>query len=176
MAKKIGKVSSPQGIFRKGMEDVGGLMNALYEEAKCGCGIDCCNGLLVLPNYNSNSGDVDGYFGLYVVDGELVVGDVETARAAIKEFKADPLISATSVSISGCPVATLTTTATVQLTATVLPTGSLQEGTWLSLTPSVATVNGAGLVTPVADGTSIIRFTSTDGAFVANCTITVNLP
>ena len=57
----------------------------------------------------------------------------------------------------------------------MLPTGSLQTGTWASSTPGVATVNSSGLVTPVADGTTNITFATTDGGFVATCAITVAL-
>lgn len=140
----------------------------------CHCGIDCCYGYIRLPNYNSLSGDTETY-AMYLVDGEWVIEPEADAIAAIKAFKTNSLVSATSVSITGCPEADVTTTDPIQLTATVLPTGSLQTGTWASSTPATATVNSSGLVTPVADGTTNITFTTTDGGFVATCAITVAL-
>lgn len=142
-------------------------------DASCDCGINCCEGYIKLPNYNSDSGDATTA-ALYVVDGELVIGTVESAEIAIKAFKANAFISATSASISGCtPLVNLLEGATRQLTATVLPVGSLQTGVWTTSAGGTATVSVAGLVTAVAAGTATITFTSTDGAFTATCVVTV---
>ncbi|MBO5390496.1 MAG: Ig domain-containing protein [Pseudomonas sp.] len=47
--------------------------------------------------------------------------------------------------------------ATTPLTATVLPSGASQTVTWLSASPSIATVNAStGVVTGVAIGSSVI--------------------
>ncbi len=142
-------------------------------DASCDCGINCCDGYIKLPNYNSHSGDTTTV-ALYVVDGELVIDTVEDAIADIKTLKANALISATSASISGCtPLVNLLEGATRQLTATVLPVGSLQTGAWTTSAAGTATVSVAGLVTAVAAGTATITFTSTDGAFTATCVVTV---
>ena len=55
-----------------------------FTDPDCGCGIDCCSGILVLPNYSSETGQILNYFGAYFVDGVLEVDTVENAKAAIK--------------------------------------------------------------------------------------------
>lgn len=166
-------IKIPQG-YAKDWKGKAITSGAALLNGNCECGIECCHGYLRLPNYNSNSGDTETY-AAYLVDGEFVIEPEADAIATIKAFKANSLVSATSVSITGCPEGDVTTTATIQLTATVLPAGSLQTGTWASSTPATATVNSSGLVTPVADGTTNITFTTTDGGFVATCAITVAL-
>ena len=137
------------------------------------CGFECCDGYLKLPGYNSVSGDSETV-ALYVVDGELVITDVTTAKAAIKAFKSNVLISATSVVISGCSEDDLVEDVdTLQLTRVVLPSGSSQAGTWTSSSPLVASVSVGGLVTALSVGTTTITFTSTDGAFTDTCLVTV---
>lgn len=142
-------------------------------DASCDCGINCCDGYIKLPNYNSDSGDATTA-ALYIVDGALVIGTVASAEAAIKAFKANVLVSATGVTISGCPDGdVLIPLDTYQLTKTVLPAGSLQTGTWTSSAPLIATVSVGGLVTGISAGTATITFTTTDGSFTATCIITV---
>ncbi|MBP8762220.1 MAG: Ig-like domain-containing protein [Acetoanaerobium sp.] len=151
------------------------LQLALAEASKCGCGIDCCYGYLTLPNYNSNSGDVDEFVALYVVDGVLKINDIPTAKNEIKGYQTNSLVSATGVVIEGCPEGALQTDYTVQLAAVVNPSGALQTGTWTSSVPTRATVSNTGLVTSVGEssGPTTIKFVSTDGAFEATCIITV---
>lgn len=62
---------------------------------------------------------------------------------------------------------------TLQLTASVYPLGASQAGTWSSSSPSIATVSSGGLVTAVANGSTTITFTSTDGSFTDTSVITV---
>jgi uncharacterized protein YjdB len=63
------------------------------------------------------------------------------------------------------------------LAATVAPADATNKNvTWVSSSPSVATVSGAGLnatVSPVAAGTAAIIVTTQDGGFVATCNVTV---
>ena len=149
------------------------LSGADLLQGNCECGIDCCYGYLRLPNYNSNSGDTETY-ALYIVDGELVIEPEVDAKAAIKAFKANTLISATSVTLTGCLLGTdLVEATTRQLTAVVNPTGSLQTGVWTSNEIGLATVSSTGLVTAVSEGVAIITFTSTDGGFTGTCAINV---
>lgn len=146
---------------------------ASTEVANCGMGLDFKNGQLILPNYNPVSGDVDGFYSIYIVDGNITVNPVATAKSAIQAYCSNSAISATSVTISGCTGGSLAPLATRQLTATVLPSGAIQTGAWTSSAPAKATVNSSGLVTAVAAGTSTITFTSADGGFTATCLITV---
>jgi uncharacterized protein YjdB len=150
------------------------LQDALANDTKCGCGINCKEGFIALPNFNSESGDIDGFYALYIVDGEITVDTVENAKADIKSFCSNSFVSATSVTLSGCPSAAVTDEAApFQLTATVNPTGALQTGTWTTTSGAVATVNSSGVVTIVGLGSATITFTSTDGGFTATCSILV---
>lgn len=149
---------------------------ALKQLGECGSGADLDYGFIILPSYNSQSGDIDNYVGLYIVDGEVVVDTVENVKAAICNFKDNTYVSARGVTISGCPATgTYAGGQTVQLTATVSPSGALQTGTWSSSNAALATVSSSGLVTigSEANGTVTITFTSTDGQFTATCAIVV---
>ena len=67
------------------------------------------------------------------------------------------------------------TGATAQLTATVSPTNASNSSvSWASSNTSVAKVSNSGLITAVADGTSVITVTANDGSGKsASCTVTV---
>ena len=67
---------------------------------------------------------------------------------------------------------------TASLTATVTPDNAANKNiTWSSSNSSVATVNANGTVTAVANGTSDITATATDGSGVsAKCSVTVRVP
>ena len=148
---------------------------ALKQLGECGAGFDLDYGFVILPDFNGDSGDIDGYVGLYIVDGALVIDTVDNVRSAICAFRSNDFVSATSVTISGCPTSgTYADGETVQLTAVVNPTGALQTGTWSTSNALIATVSSTGLVTAkLLDGTAVITFTSTDGAFTGTCSITV---
>ena len=60
------------------------------------------------------------------------------------------------------------------LIATVQPSdATIQNVTWSSDKPEVATVDANGKVTAVSAGTATITVTTEDGGFTANCTVTV---
>lgn len=68
----------------------------------------------------------------------------------------------------------ITTGNTAQLSASVLPEGSPQGVTWSSSNSEVASVDEAGLVTAIAEGTAVVTATSSaDSSKSASCTITV---
>lgn len=148
----------------------------IYVDPECGYYIHP-DGYLILPNFNPVSGDIDSKVALMVIDGSVTIMTVAEAETTVCTYKENVAPSATSVVITGCLVGTnLTAGATRQLTATVLPSGAIQTGTWTSDDTDVATVNASGLVTSVAPGTVTITFTSTDGGFTATCVITVIAP
>lgn len=63
---------------------------------------------------------------------------------------------------------------TASLTATVTPEDATEQGViWSSDDENIATVDGNGLVTGVAEGTVTITVTTVDGGFTAACTVTV---
>jgi uncharacterized protein YjdB len=171
---KSKKVKIKQGIVHVGLKGFTDLNEALAHNTLCGAGIDPIKGMVVLPNYNSSSGDIDGFYAVTIVDGEIALYPAETFRQMASGYKCNPLVSATGVIISGCPTGSVDVEdGTFTLAASVQPSSALQTGTWTSLQPLIATVSSAGVVTPLAAGTATIRFTSTDGNFIANCTITV---
>jgi len=60
------------------------------------------------------------------------------------------------------------------LTAIVHPdNATTADVTWISDTPSVATVTSGGVVTAVAPGTATVTATTVDGGMTASCTVTV---
>lgn len=62
----------------------------------------------------------------------------------------------------------------LQLSASVLPEGSPQGVTWSSSNTEVASVDEAGLVTAIAEGTAVVTATSSaDSSKSASCTVTV---
>jgi uncharacterized protein YjdB len=67
---------------------------------------------------------------------------------------------------------------TLQLTATVVPSGAINPGvTWTSGSPGVATVDSTGLVTAVGSGTTTITATATDGSGLTGAlAVTVAIP
>lgn len=68
----------------------------------------------------------------------------------------------------------ITTGNTAQLSASVLPEGSPQGVTWSSSNSEVASVDEAGLVTAIAEGTAVVTATSSaDSSKFASCTVTV---
>lgn len=68
----------------------------------------------------------------------------------------------------------ITTGNTAQLSASVLPEGSPQGVTWSSSNTEVASVDEAGIVTAIAEGTAVVTATSSaDSSKSASCTVTV---
>jgi len=85
------------------------------------------------------------------------------------------VISVTDVSLSDNSLQ-LDVGQTYQLIETVYPTDAADQSvTWSSDNSSVASVDNAGLVTAVSEGSAIITVTTNDGAYTDYCTMTVNL-
>lgn len=82
-------VKFKQGVASKGSKNIESLKDALAADAKCGCGIECdCYGMLVLPNWNSTTGEREDGWAIYIVDGAIQVADKATAEAEIDGYKA----------------------------------------------------------------------------------------
>ncbi|MBR3091878.1 MAG: Ig-like domain-containing protein [Bacteroidaceae bacterium] len=87
-------------------------------------------------------------------------------------------VLATGVTLSQSSITLTNAGETATLTATVAP-GNVTDGsvTWTSSDETVATVNGEGVVTAVANGSATITVTTNDGTnLTATCTITVAIP
>lgn len=79
-----------------------------------------------------------------------------------------------SVVIAQGDKATVAMDETLQLTAVITPEGATnQKVAWTSEAPATATVDGTGLVTPVALGKTKVTVTTEDGKFTAVCEIEV---
>ncbi len=86
-----------------------------------------------------------------------------------------PIVPVTGVVLDK-PEAMIAPIETLTLKATVQPENATnQKISWSSDNEEVATVDGNGLITPVADGTANITVTTEDGGKEAICALTVNL-
>ncbi|WNJ19053.1 Ig-like domain-containing protein [Pontibacter sp. G13] len=82
-------------------------------------------------------------------------------------------VAVTGVSVAPATLA-LTAGGTGQLQATVTPSNASNPAvTWSSSNPNVATVNGSGSVSAVAQGTATITATTVDGGFTATAQVNV---
>lgn len=86
------------------------------------------------------------------------------------------IVSVTGVTVNPTTLA-LDVGASSTITETVAPADATNKSvSWSSGTTSVATVNSAGLVTAIANGTSTITVTTVDGSQTATCAVTVTTP
>ncbi|MGL2993348.1 DUF5010 domain-containing protein [Flavobacterium sp. TSSA_36] len=128
-----------------------------------------------LPNTNGNWSTIDA--GNY----NTTSNSVHTVRLTIVTGTPDinyinrvnGYVAVTNVTLT--PVSsTIVDGTTLQLTATVTPSNATNKNiTWSSSTPSVATVNSAGLVTAITPGTTTITVTTQDGSKTDTSSITV---
>lgn len=89
---------------------------------------------------------------------------------------ATPPVIVTGVSVSPT-TASINTTATTQLTATVSPSNATNNNvSWTSSNTAAATVSSTGLVTGISAGTATITATTADQNKTATATITVIAP
>lgn len=85
-------------------------------------------------------------------------------------------VAATGVTIDKSSIS-LMVGGTSQITAAVSPSNAFDKSvTWTSSDPSVATVDGSGLVTAVKAGTTVITVTTNDGSYTRTCSVTVSVP
>lgn len=84
------------------------------------------------------------------------------------------VISVYGVTIGECPNYILETGSTHQLIANVAPAEASDPSvSWNSSDPSIATVDSAGLVTAISQGTTTITITTHDGGYTNTCNIGV---
>jgi len=114
-------------------------------------------------------GDMNVYGRVYMstVGRGVIYGELEPLVILVASITLDKT-SHTFTITSG-------TEATLQLTATILPSdATVQTVRWTSSDPTVATVSNEGLVTAIAKGTTVITVTTDDGEKTATCDITVD--
>lgn len=85
----------------------------------------------------------------------------------------DAVVSVTGVSLSASSL-TMAPGERTRLTATVRPPEALDTAvTWSSSAPTVADVDGQGMVTAYAPGSAVITVRTRDGGYTARCQVTV---
>ena len=85
-----------------------------------------------------------------------------------------PVVAVTEVTMNGCLSEEMLKGNTHRLSATVSPVGANDQRVfWSSSNISIATVNVAGLVTAVSEGSATITVTTNDGGFTSTCDIAV---
>lgn len=118
------------------------------------------------------AGDVLG-FAVRLLLNKVTLQDGSTVFLADYTGQGQAAVAVTGVDLTPA-TASLLVGATQQLTATVAPTDATDKTvSYVSGTPSVATVSASGLVTAVANGSSTITVTTTDGSFTDTSVITV---
>lgn len=101
----------------------------------------------------------------------ITVTTADGAKTAVCAVTVTTAVASVTVTPT---TANLAPAATQQLTPTVLPsTASNKAVTYSTSAAGVATVSASGLITAVAAGTATITVTTTDGAKVATCAVTV---
>jgi len=105
----------------------------------------------------------------------ITVTTIDGGFTATCEVTVNECVHVTGVTVS--PASTsIKKKKTTTLTATVLPADATNKSvTWSSSDTGIATVDGNGVVTAKnTAGSCIIKVTTMDGGYVANCNVTVN--
>lgn len=116
----------------------------VYNDPKCGYFVDP-RGFIILPNFNSVSGDVDDKRAVYIVDGVLTTGVLSAVEDIVCGFNTNTIISSPSPtpSVTKTPTVTPTksvtptVTPTVTRTSSVTPTRSITSSVTPTVTPSI---------------------------------------
>lgn len=84
--KNKGSVKFNKGFVKHNNKNVETFADALALEALCNCGIDCCYGILTLPNWVSATGERQD-FALAIIDGAVVVDEKQLVIDQIKAIQ-----------------------------------------------------------------------------------------
>jgi hypothetical protein len=122
----------------------------VYNDPNCGYYVDP-RGFLVLPNFNSVSGDIDDKRAVYLVDGVVTVGVLSAVEDIVCGFKNNAVISSPS------PTPSVTKTPTVTPTSSITPTVTPTSSVTPTVTPSISITSS---VTPTISVTSSISATA----------------
>jgi uncharacterized protein YjdB len=102
-------------------------------------------------------------------DGDFSATCIVTVNPA-----SPPTITVTGISLDNTSLS-MWVNETQQLIATIEPSDATNQNvSWSSSDESVASVDGAGLITAVGEGTATITATTEDGNFSATCIVTAN--
>jgi large repetitive protein len=97
----------------------------------------------------------------------------DTAESALATLKLSP-VPVSGVALNLTTLNLIAGGSSATLTATVSPSDASDKAiAWTSSKASVATVDGSGVVKPIAAGTAIITATSADGGKAGTCSVNV---
>lgn len=81
-------VSINKGLIKdRKNKNVSTVEQMLTAEAECGCSIDCCYGILTLPNWNDVENTREDGWGVAIIDGVLTADTVANLKATIDAIK-----------------------------------------------------------------------------------------
>lgn len=82
------KLTGNSGLLKKSTSGINQreLSLAMAEATECGAGLNPIKGYISLPSFNSVSGEIEGYYGLYIVDGEIVINTLENVKTQINNY------------------------------------------------------------------------------------------
>jgi|GEM_PF-401681 len=128
---------------------------------------------LVGSAYHTQAKGIDGY--ILVETPANVSGIVPQAGVeVVYRYRAKIAVTGVSLDKTKASLYSNASPGTVQLTAAVAPADAdVQDVTWSSDHPEVATVDENGLVTAVANGTASITVSTAEGSYTAVCTVSV---
>ncbi|CAG7649828.1 hypothetical protein PAESOLCIP111_05960 [Paenibacillus solanacearum] len=110
-------------------------------------------------------------YDVYITSVNVISG--QTAQLGRIDLTLTP-VPVTGVSLHPTELILTAGQAPQKLTATVQPADATNPAvTWLSSNPAIASVDSAGTVTPVAEGTATVTVTTVDGSYNAHATVTV---
>ena len=117
----------------------------------------------------SSAGLVTGVDGGTAVITATTLDGGHTATSSVEVLVHPSYVSLSTGSVS------MASYETFPLMATVYPTNATnQKVSWISSTPSIATVDTSGLVTAVSPGSTTITVLTEDGSYTSTCAVTVD--
>jgi uncharacterized protein YjdB len=136
--------------------------------------LNATNGTITWSTSNSTIATVDAIGKISILsDGDVIITATSSnGLSANCTIKVNPVV-ASSISIDNTSLS-LNIGDSKQLTASVLPSNTKDKSvSWISLSPTVASVNSSGNVQGLSEGTAIIKATTSNG-IVATCNVTVS--
>lgn len=137
--------------------------------------IICTFNLRVKGTYGSGTVRTsEGFCSAWDNSTNKAVQNVITPKNLTVTINSSSIVNVQGVTLSPASATLTTVGETVQLTATISPQNATNKAvTYVSSSPSVATVSETGLVTAKSVGTTTITVTTVDGNKTATCAITV---
>ncbi|WP_422359621.1 Ig-like domain-containing protein [Reichenbachiella sp.] len=124
----------------------------------------------------NNTIDVDFHHAGEVCVVNLSTWDFTTAPGRSEVVTSPDPVAVTNVSVSPTTLSLTSAGATGALAATIEPANATNKNvTWSTSDQNIASVDGVGVVTAVANGAAVITATTEDGGFTATSNVTVSI-